>query len=303
MVVHAGIEATLAIIAEGVGGHGENGHVLPVGQLANGAGGFKAIHQRHLHVHQHGFVATLTGHVQGLLAVVGKVYGEANRFEQAAGNFLVDQVVLCQQNRHAGCPLRQQLVGMRLGAGAGNGHGALPEAQPGGKPESAALPGFAAHPDVAAHQASQPMTNGQPQTGTAEGARGRAVGLLEGIEEPWQHIGSNADPTVLNLETQEQRTRVVFRHGGANDDLALLGELDGVADIVDEDLPQSQRVSAQHGRHRGVDFPDQRQPFFRELGAHQGGDVIKDVCCLEIGLFQRDLVGLDLRDIENVIDD
>jgi hypothetical protein len=50
----------------------------------------------------------------------------------------------------------------------------------GGEPEAAALPGLAAHADLATHQRGQAPRDGQAQPGAAEAAGGGAVGLLEG---------------------------------------------------------------------------------------------------------------------------
>src|SRR5271169_2553486 len=54
VTIHAGGEATLAIAADGVGGHGDYGKVTPGSSLAPADDGrsLEAIHDRHLHVHQ-----------------------------------------------------------------------------------------------------------------------------------------------------------------------------------------------------------------------------------------------------------
>ena len=48
---------------------------------------------------------------------------------------------------------------------------------------------------------------------------------------------------------------------------AVLGELDGVADEIDDDLPQAARVADQRRRHFGPDAENNSSPFSRR-GEH-----------------------------------
>ena len=55
VLVHAGLQAPLAIALHGVCGHGDDRHVLAGFRLSlpNGLRGVESIHLRHLHIHQH----------------------------------------------------------------------------------------------------------------------------------------------------------------------------------------------------------------------------------------------------------
>jgi hypothetical protein len=68
---------------------------------ADAAGGFEAVHDRHLHVHQHRGEAGLGQGVERELPVLGEGDPVAAVFQQLAGQPLVDPVVLDQQHRQA----------------------------------------------------------------------------------------------------------------------------------------------------------------------------------------------------------
>ncbi len=67
--VHAGGEAALAFLEHGVGGERHDGHrvaaVLPL-PAAQGAGGFQAVHDRHLHVHENAVEVLLPARARAL---------------------------------------------------------------------------------------------------------------------------------------------------------------------------------------------------------------------------------------------
>ena len=117
MVVHAGGQAGTAVVAEGVGGHGQDGRAGMARHGAQGAGGLQAVHHRHLHVHQHQVVVALGGQAHGLLAIGGQVDLDAHRLQQFAGHLLVDQVVFGQQHPLAAGTLLQRTL-VRLGLAA-----------------------------------------------------------------------------------------------------------------------------------------------------------------------------------------
>ena len=108
---------------------------------------------------------------------------------------------------------------------------------------------LALDPEAASHQRHQPRRDGQSQARAAVPARGRAVGLGEGLEDHGLLLGRNADARVLDAEVQADLVADPFLLHDANDDLAVLGELDGVADQVDEDLGQPAGIADQRLGH------------------------------------------------------
>jgi hypothetical protein len=81
-----------------------------------------------------------------------------------------------------------------------------------------------------------------------------ASAWLKALEHLAALLGGHPDAGVADPEVQFDR----FVRGDlldANDDLAFLGELDGVVAEVDEDLSKAQRIADQGSRHvgRGVE--------------------------------------------------
>ena len=86
-------------------------------------------------------------------------------------------------------------------------------------------------------------------------------------------------------------------------DLARLGEFHRIADEVREHLPQPAGIAAQALGHAGLDERSELQPLaVRALGEqlHRALDHLLE---LEIDLLEDEHAGLDLREIEDVVDD
>ncbi len=62
------------------------------------------------------------------------------------------------------------------------------------------------------------------------------VGLAEGLEETTDRVSSMPMPVSLTRRARRARARIVALDPDADRDGPRLGELDGVADEVDEDL-------------------------------------------------------------------
>ena len=93
-------------------------------------------------------------------------------------------------------------------------------------------------------------------------------------------------------------------HADDDVDLARLGELDRVVGEVDEDLAQAQRVADQVGRARSrPTSKTQLQPLGRGLLGDQVGHVVEHLLEVEVDVLDRQLAGLDLREVEDVVDD
>ena len=120
MVVHARRKAALAVGLHGVGRHRNDGQLGMPGVAAQGPGGGFAVHDGHLHIHEHSVVVLALNAVDGDLAVLCHVHRKPGVQQQLHGHHLVEFVVLHQQ--HLGAPdLQRQLIGRRCG-----GDGAAP---------------------------------------------------------------------------------------------------------------------------------------------------------------------------------
>ena len=83
----------------------------------------------------------------------------------------------------------------------------------------------------------------------------------------------------------------------------LLGELDRVVDEVRQDLAEAQRVAQQVLRDAGRDVGQELQPLVVRLLRGERGDGADDLVELEVGGLDVELAGLDLGEVEDVVDD
>ena len=224
-----------------------------------------------LHGHEHEVVGPSLHGRDSLLTVARHVGVHADLFEHAQRDLAVHRLIVHQQYA------RSTVLGHQQGLGvAGVGHAPADSVrvalEPGGEPEGAALAGHAAGTGVAAHHLSQLARDGQAQASAAVLAGGRVVGLLEGAKQPRQFVGRNAYAGVDHLETQQHpvvgrgcatlrrrlcrggriATRVALDTVVGGVDLAhpqghaaLLGELDGIGDVVEQRLLEPRGVAAQ----------------------------------------------------------
>ena len=95
------------------------------------------------------------------------------------------------------------------------------------------------------------------------------------------------------------------RAGGSDfdDHLALVGELDGVADEVDQDLPQPGDVADQDLGDGVIHDVGQVELLLRRLGRQQVQRFLDAGVEFEGMMLQFELAGLDLGEVENVVDD
>ncbi len=85
--------------------------------------------------------------------------------------------------------------------------------------------------------------------------------------------------------------------------LAPLGKLDGVVDQIDQYLAQAQRIAAQEiGHGRGLVDDDLDLLALGQIGKH-AGERIYLLAQVKIDLFQGQLAGLHLGQVQNVVDE
>ena len=86
-------------------------------------------------------------------------------------------------------------------------------------------------------------------------------------------------------------------------DLAALGELHGVVDAVGQDLAEAERVAEQILRDAGRDVRQELEPLVVRLLGGQRRDRADHVVEPEVGGLDVELAGLDLGEVEDVVDD
>src|SRR5215470_11208810 len=83
---------------------------------------------------------------------------------------------------------------------------------------------------------------------------------------------------------------------------ALVSELDGITHKVDDDLSQTNRVAEDAIRQIGLNVAAQLQLFLMSARGKQAYSVLEGVAEIEVSLVEFELPCLDLREIEQVID-
>ena len=279
------------VLLQHAGRQGDDGHArAPRGLLLrpDGARGGQAIDLGHLQVHEHQVEGAAGAQLHGLPAAVrgGDLVGAARQRQlqqlQVGGHIVHRQDAQGRQLLRGG-----QFQGLRrLARRQGQAHGKL-----------RALPGRALHADAPLHQLHELARNGRTQARAAEAARGRGVGLGEGVEDALQLLRIHADAGVLHVQVQLARA---VAH--AQQDLATLGELDGVAQQVDQHLLHAQRVAAQElGFGLGV-VEHQGQALAAGADAQRIEDLPAQRAQREVLHLQRDGALVELGGVQDVVE-
>ncbi len=170
--------------------------------------------------------------------------------------------------------------------------------------EFAAAAGHAFHFQFAAHQFDQAPANGQAQAAAAVTPTGGRVGLQERREDHALLFLGNTDARVADRKQQLELVGVAAgKTAYRQHHFALFGELDRIADQVDQHLVDAQRIAQQPTAVAREGFDDHFHRLGAERGAHQVGDVVEQLVQIERCAFQVDTPGLDLGKVEDVVDD
>ncbi len=157
--------------------HHEMGRELDLGQREDALAGLDAVKPGHLPVDEGDLVALvelgrLAHHGESLLAG-GRLVGDEGHVGQHVGEHGARMRIVVDDEHAPAAQVRlEQARAQRR----------RPLAEPRGEAERASLAGLALDGDAAAHQLGQLLGDGKAEPGAAIFARGRGVGLLEGLE-------------------------------------------------------------------------------------------------------------------------
>ena len=157
------------------------------------------------------------------------------------------------------------------------------------------------HPLRPHHLGEQPA-DGEPQAGAAVAPGGRGIGLFKFGEQTLVDFRGDADPRVFDFQAQPDRRFVGGENPAAQDDAALFGEFDRVGGKVDDDLADAQGVAAE-GTGEGGSMSRSKDRLLRDAFGEHRGDMVEDRLDREIAGLEHDLAGLDLGQVEDVVDD
>ena len=145
--------------------------------------------------------------------------------------------------------------------------GSVARGKPRGEMKSASFARLAFDPNASAHHLHKLRRDRQAQAGAAVFARRRGIGLAERLENLRLLFGRDADAGVAHGNVQAELPVGVDKFWlDVNDDFPAAGELNGVADEVDNDLPQSTGVADQFVGHVRRNTHGQLQALCRPLG-------------------------------------
>ena len=126
---------------------------------------------------------------------------------------------------------------------------------------------------------------------------------MERLKQTGLLLGAHADARVADLKAQPQSVVATRRHFDGDDNLADGGELDRVAGQIEQNLAESQRIADQAVGGLGSLRQQNFQAFFLGLEADDIEQIGHDLAQIELDVLQRQLARLDLRKIENVVED
>jgi hypothetical protein len=269
-------------------------------RAADALGGFEAVHARHLPVQQHEVVRRLVrlrqlGQRRG--AAGHEHRGIAQLPQQALQDLARRGAVVDHQDAQPGRRLRGVQCRPELGA---------PDAEHGGEVELGACAGAARHADLAAHQCHELLRDRQAKARAAMAPRARCVDLAERPEQPLGLRRRHADAGVAHGQAQRDLARRAANGVHGHEDLALLGELHGIAAQVDEHLlersgsPTSTGGTSPRCRPAGRALLAARTPTTRDAVEHVAST--KSRCSMSsrpASIFEKSRMSLMMRSSES----
>ena len=157
-----------------------------------------------------------------------------------------------------------------------------------------------------AHQLGEAPADREPEPRAAVPAGGRRVDLAERLEEPAHPVGRDADAGVADVDVIDRRVSGARSRlaAGRDHDLAALGELDGVGQQVEHDLAEAARVAdGRLGRPR-LDVVGELEALAPPRPGRSGRRPPRcTLAQVERRALELHPPGLDLREVEDVVDD
>jgi len=129
------------------------------------------------------------------------------------------------------------------------------------------------------------------------------VGLGERLEQLGRLLPGHAHAGVPHRELELDLFAGAFEQFDVKADFSAFRELDRVIDEVGKNLPQAQRVTLEVLGNLGGDVGQKLQTLIVCLLGGERGHGTDDFVQLEIGGFDIEFARLNLREIQNVVDD
>ncbi len=152
--------------------------------------------------------------------------------------------------------------------------------------------------DVTIHHVDELFTDRQSQPGALEITLHAGADLEERVEQARDLFRRDSHAGVAHAKRQ-----IPLFHIGVQDNAAGVGELDGVVQQVGDHLLQAQRIAIQRQRHIVLDEHIQRQALAHHQRQIVAGNMVDHLTRREGTRLNLQLLGLDLREVENIADD
>src|SRR6266446_6158924 len=150
-------------------------------------------------------------------------------------------------------------------------------------------------PDVTLHQFHQLDRNRETKPRSTVAARDGSIGLLEGREDMCLLVRRDADTSVGDHEMQGVERAIRFLPGNLDRHPAPIGELESVANQVQENLPQPARVADQYLGNIRANIHGELNAFLGRPDREQPQAIADAVGEVELYRVQFVLSRLDLR--------
>src|SRR5690606_26586187 len=147
------------------------------------------------------------------------------------------------------------------------------------------------------------LGDGEAEARAAEPACDRGIRLAEAAKQLGFRLRRDADPGVDDRYVQDDLVVRTPALADADGNASAFGELDGVTHQVEQDLAKARRVALQPARNFGGYVRLQVDALLRRLGSEQGHDRFDGMSQVEIDCLDIETSRLQLRVIENVIED
>ena len=155
---------------------------------------------------------------------------------------------------------------------------------------------------VTTHEVAELPRDGKAEPGAAVLAGGGRLRLRKRLEQAVHLLRRHADPGIGHLEMQQRKARGFREFLDAYHDFAGVREFDGVTQEVDDDLAQAPRIPLQALRHIALDQGGERKSLGARLLFEQRHRFFDAVMQVEFDFFQFELAGLDLGEIQQIVD-
>ena len=170
------------------------------------------------------------------------------------------------------------------------------------EPEGRSLAGRALGADLAAHQLDEARGDRQPEAGSLVAARRGGIDLREFVEHRLQLVGGDTDAGILDTDPDSDLLIFAFA-GDVDEHVAALGELHRIADKVGRDLAETPDIADHRLRQFRIDAHDEFEVLLRDARRNQRRHVLDRLAEAEWRGIELELSGVDLGEIEDVIDD